>query len=75
MIEFIILGMFTGVGFIAYQSNWLDKFTKSLLEAESKREKQNVCWYFYRIYFYPGNSNIFKSKRHKIKVQGDLLCF
>lgn len=36
MIEMIILGIFSGVGFIAYKSKWLDYVANQILEAEQR---------------------------------------
>ena len=36
MIEFIIIGMFAGLGLIGYRSNWFEKICIALLEADER---------------------------------------
>lgn len=58
MIEFIIVGMFAGVGFIAYHSKWLDKFAEEML----KRDSSNAYWYNDRLHSHSSSGYIPKSK-------------
>ena len=34
MIEFILLGIATGIGFVGYHSKWLDKLSKEILKRD-----------------------------------------